>query len=433
MNLKINNLDKSEIDKIVHLYKQKKFDDALILSNKLLKKEKNIPFLFNLNGLINLSLENWENSVQVFQQAIDCDDKFVEAYNNLGIAYSHLGKEDKAIENYNKAIEIKKDYSNAYNNLATHYDDLGKYDQAVKNYVNALKFNSDHLQAQNNLIHLMNFFNPLNDENNSIIRANHDIKNIDTKISILNKISLRELNDYIIKCNQILKKNLKNLSFFDSQIHRRNGFNLNCDRHHKAFNKFKIIPKYCFGCIKVQINLTTVVQLLKLYFIFDQINLPNDNIRKSFIELRPGIPGTYKGLVYCESVEEAQKIIDILEPYMTKLIEKNFNLSIKRGCTEFDIEFPGYKDVKNLKNVLYQDEWIQSEKLIDEEILNGSKKGKKVFNRSLKGVGLSDLLTIHNWLNYAKLIKDESYKDITNEIFFSEYIFQAVKRRDNQN
>ena len=206
------------------------------MSNKLLKKEKNIPFLFNLNGLINLSLENWENSVQVFQQAIDCDDKFVEAYNNLGIAYSHLGKEDKAIENYNKAIEIKKDYSNAYNNLATHYDDLGKYDQAVINYVNALKFNSDHLQAQNNLIHLMNFFNPLNDENNSIIRANHDIKNIDTKISILNKISIKELNDYLIKCNQILKKNLKNLSFFDSQIHRRNGFNLNCDRHHKAFN-----------------------------------------------------------------------------------------------------------------------------------------------------------------------------------------------------
>ena len=196
MNLKINNLDKLEIDKIVHLYKQKKFDDALILSNKLLKKEKNIPFLFNLNGLINLSLENWENSVQVFQQAIDCDDKFVEAYNNIGIAYSHLGKEDKAVENYNKAIEIKKDYSNAYNNLATHYDDLGKYDQAVKNYVNALKFNSDHLQAQNNLIHLMNFFNPENDENNSIIRANHDIKNIDIKISILNKVSTRELNDY---------------------------------------------------------------------------------------------------------------------------------------------------------------------------------------------------------------------------------------------
>ena len=46
MNVKINNLNKSEIDKIIQLYKQKKFDDALILSNKLLKTEKNVPFLY---------------------------------------------------------------------------------------------------------------------------------------------------------------------------------------------------------------------------------------------------------------------------------------------------------------------------------------------------------------------------------------------------
>ena len=40
---------------------------------------------------------------------------------------------------------------------------------------------------------------------------------------------------------------------------------------------------------------------------------------------------------------------------------------------------------------------------------------------------------MNNWLNYAKLINDETYKNITSEIFFSEYIFQAVKRRNNQN
>ena len=65
-----------------------------------------MPILFNLNGLINLRLKNWENSVQVFQKAIDCDDKFVEAYNNIGIAYSHFGKEDKAIENYSGELDI---------------------------------------------------------------------------------------------------------------------------------------------------------------------------------------------------------------------------------------------------------------------------------------------------------------------------------------
>ncbi len=40
---------------------------------------------------------------------------------------------------------------------------------------------------------------------------------------------------------------------------------------------------------------------------------------------------------------------------------------------------------------------------------------------------------MNNWLNYAKLINDFSYKDITNEIFFSEYIFHAIKKRNIKN
>ena len=118
---------------------------------------------------------------------------------------------------------------------------------------------------------------------------------------------------------------------------------------------------------------------------------------------------------------------------MAKLIENNFNLSIKRGCTEFDLAFPGYKDINNLYKVNYDKEWKNKEELIDEEIFNGSKKGKKFFSRSLSGVCLGDILIMNNWLNYAKLINDQTYKDITSEIFFSEYIFQAVNRRNTQN
>ena len=239
--------------------------------------------------------------------------------------------------------------------------------------------------------------------------------------------------EYLTKWNQILKKNIKNLSFFDSQIHRRNGYDLNCNRHHKAFKKFNIIPKYCFSCFKIQIELTAVSNLIRLFFIFDQLRLPKDNIRKCFIELRPGIPGTYKGLIYCSSIEEAESVFTITKPFVEKLIKNNFEIKIKRGCTEFDLAFPGYKDINNLNKVSYDQEWKTKEELIDEEIFNGSKKGKKFFSRSLSGVSLGDILVMNNWLNYAKLINDETYKNITSEIFFSEYIFQAVKRRNNQN
>lgn len=432
MNININNNLKIEIDKIINLYKQKNFRDALILSNKVIEKDKNIPFLLNLNGLINLSLEKWHNAIFSFKKALDADDKFVEAYNNIGVAYSHIGDDKKAVENYTLAIRLKKDYANGYNNLASHYDDLGQYSEAVINYNYALKFNPENLNAQNNLIHLLNYFNPKNSDDNSIVKANFLIKKIKTDISILEHISDLSLFEYLTKCNQILKKNIKNLSFFDSQIHRRNGYDLNCNRHHKAFNKFNIIPKYCFSCFKIQIELTTVSNLIRLFFIFDQLRLPKDNIRKCFIELRPGIPGTYKGLIYCSSIEEAESVFEIVKPYMQKLMLDNFDIKIKRGCTEFDLAFPGYKKVDDLNKIVYDEEWTKKEELIDHEISNGSQKGKKVFNRSLLGTCLGDILIINNWLNYAKLLNDKSYKKITDEIFFSEYIFQAVEKRNNK-
>ena len=432
MNININNNLKIEIDKIINLYKQKNFREALILSNKVIEKNKNIPFLLNLNGLINLSLEKWQNAIFAFKKALDSDDKFVEAYNNIGVAYSHIGDDKKAVENYTLAIRLKKDYANGYNNLASHYDDLGQYSEAVENYNHALKFNPENLNAQNNLIHLLNYFNPKKSDDNSIVKANFLIKNIKTDMLISKHISDLSLFEYLTKCNQILKKNIKNLSFFDSQIHRRNGYDLNCNRHHKAFNKFNIIPKYCFSCFKIQIELTTVSNLIRLFFIFDQLRLPKDNIRKCFIELRPGIPGTYKGLIYCSSIEEAESVFEIVKLYMQKLMLDNFDIKIKRGCTEFDLAFPGYKEVDDLNKIVYDEGWAKKEELIDYEISNGSKKGKKVFNRSLSGTCLGDILIINNWLNYAKLINDKSYKKITDEIFFSEYIFQAVKKRNSK-
>ena len=428
-----NNNLKNEVDKIITLFKKKNFQEALYLSDKLIEKKKNIPFLLNLNGLINLNLENWQNAASVFQKAIDFDDKYVEAYNNIGVAYSHMGEDEKAVKNYNRAIQIKKDYSNAYNNLASHYDDIGNYNDAVKNYVNALEFDPKHMNAQNNLIHLINFFDPKKFKNNSIIKANNEIKKINKTVSVYKNISNKSLFDFYSACKEIVKNNIQNLNFFDSQIHRRNGYNLNCERHHKAFNKYTIIPEYCFSCFKVQIELKTVTQLFKLFFIFDQLKLPKDNIRKCFIELRPGISGTYKGLIYSSSLDDAKNIKNYTKPILDKLIKNNFTVKIKRGCTEFDLAFPGYKDVDSLDQIKYNQNWKIKEKLIDDEILNGSKKGKKVFSRSLSGVSLGDVLIMNNWLNYAKLINDFSYKDITDEIFFSEYIFHAIKKRNIKN
>ena len=62
---------KNEIEEIVKLYKQKKLQEALNLSNKLITTNNNVPFLFNLNGLINLGLENWKNALLAFKKSLE--------------------------------------------------------------------------------------------------------------------------------------------------------------------------------------------------------------------------------------------------------------------------------------------------------------------------------------------------------------------------
>ncbi len=425
--IKLKNSIRSEIDKIIYLYKSKNLIAALNLSNKLIGLKHNIPFLFNINGIINLSLENWTNALLAFKKTLEYDNKFIEAYNNLGVAFSHLGENDKAIESYKKAIELNKNYASAYNNLATQYDDYGKYSVAINYYIKALKCNPEHFNAQNNLIRILNFYKTDQLENNSIIKANNKIQEIHSKILTSNEILTSDLSKYIKECNEIIKINLKKTIYLDTQIHRRNGENLNCDRHKKAFNKYNIIPEYCFSCFKVQIELKEVSQLIKLFIFFNNLKLPNDNIRKCFVELRENIKGNYKALIYCSSVDDAKVISKLIEVDLNKLL-KNFNLDIKRGCTEFDFSFPGYKDVKKLNEIFYNEEWRKKEKLIDIEIASGSQKGKKKFSRSLNNITLSEVLIINNWLTYAKIIGDESYKEISSEFIFSNHISALTKK-----
>ena len=97
----------------------------------------------------------------------------------------------------------------------------------------------------------------------------------------------------------------------------------------------------------------------------------------------------------------------------------NFILDIKRGCTEFNFSLPGYKDIDKINEITYDNSWKNKEKLMDMEIENGSKKGKKYFSETLNAVSLGDILIINNWLTYAKIIGDESYKEISSDFIFS--------------
>ena len=184
------------------------------------------------------------------------------------------------------------------------------------------------------------------------------------------------------------------------------------------FNRVNLIPKFCFSCFKIQIEPENVLELIKLLLIFDNIKLKNDNWRKCMIELRSNIDGIYKGLIFCSSLSEAEKILTDITPLLRGHL--NYKVSIKRGCSEFYKSYPNFKitDEEQSDFMKYPNKWKKLE--LNEDLKENPKHQKLV--SSISGLTISDVLIINQWLNYANLINDRSYNDIGLEFTHSEYI-----------
>ena len=421
-NIKLN--IKQIFDLAFENQNKKNYRAAIILYEKINKidpKIKNVQF--NL-GIIYEELNETQKAIDCYERVINIDPLFIHPYNNLGLIFRKLGQQEKAIKYFNKIIEINPNYSKGYNNLGTIFVDQGKYKEAVENYVAAIESDNDNKIALNNLISALNHFSPI--INHPIIEANNKLKKISTYINIENLLQHNNLKKYFQEVSKIkngIKNKLNYLYFTETQIFRKNSFDLNCERHHKIFNKINVIPKFCFSCYKIQIEPTNVLELIKLFLIFDDIKLSNNNWRKCLIELRSNISGIYKGLIYCSSLEEAEKILDKITPVLTKNLK--YKSSIKRGCSEFYKSYPKFKivDQKSKNFMDYPMKWKKME-LQEKENLSHQK-----LVSSLAGLSISDVLIINQWLNYANLIDDLSYNEIGLEFFHSEYIKKKMSHQ----
>jgi len=430
-------LSQEKINNLILLYKQGLIKEALAEAERLIENNPNSFFLHNIHGMININLKKWNKSIESLSKAIEIKQDYAEAHNNLGVALNNLAHMEKAIESYSNAIKFKPDYANAHNNLGSVLNDLGRWDEALESYSKALEYNPENQEAYENLIKLLTFYRPKKANSNLIVIANQELRNIKYNYNLNKKITNNEISNFFKDCNKIILKNEKKINFNYSQIYRRNTIDLNCDRHFKVFNSFNIIPKYCFGCYKVQVEPKTVIELFKLYFVFDQLKLPKNNTRKCLVELRPGIPGTYKGLIYCFNLKEANEIFNILKNILKNTISDEIQMKIKRGCSEFAISHPDYKEINQNGEQLmkYKEEWSQKEKIIDEKLLNETKRKKeKIVKDSLVGVTISDVLIMYNWLNYAKILGDNSYEIISKNILKSDYMENELSQQlDNRN
>jgi superkiller protein 3 len=103
------------------------------------------------SGVLFLNQREFSKAIQAYQKVIELDPSFVEAYNNLGIAYQMIGEIDKAFEAYERTTKINPNYEKGYNNLGTLFFLEGRYAEALETFQKALAINSNNIESHINL------------------------------------------------------------------------------------------------------------------------------------------------------------------------------------------------------------------------------------------------------------------------------------------
>ena len=426
-----NNISQKNINPIISLYKEGKFEYALKKLSNLITINLNEPFLYNLRGMIEIKLCHFEESIKSFNKAIELNSNYVEAYNNLGTSFINLGEFNKAIEKLKIALKLKSDYVNAYNNLASAYSDLGQYEEAIKYFYEVIKIEPNYPGAKENIIKVLTFYNSNNSIKNEILETDNLLKKSKYNLTDINKIENKDIIEFYNKSNLITLNKLNNLKYNFTQIWRRNTIDLNCSRHFDVFRNFNVIPKFCFECFKVQIELQTVLDLIKLYFVFNNIEFGENKSRKCLVEMRSKGFGTYKGLIYCTGYNDAKKIYEKISKVLKVSLKNKFSIKIRRGCTEFGDAYPEYKNLSKPVNefMKYKEEWKEKEDIIDKKFPTKNRINQRILNNTLKGISLNDFLIIRNWIMYAKKINDLSYKLIDKDIVVSDYMNIEIEKQ----
>ena len=417
---------KNQLKSIASLNTQGQHNQAL---NQALQLQQQFPKsfnLFNIIGAANKSLGKLDDAIVAYQKALSIKPDLAETYYNMGNALKGKCKLDEAIGAYNKALAIKPDFAEAYNNMGNTLQEQGKLEEAIEAFNKALALKPDYAAAILNTTELLKTYSPKWERSLNLFNIDSKIKKLSPRI--LHATSNEEIIDNIaVGLNYITEESFEYKTPL-SQIYKRNTADLNCKRHKKIFDTGNIIPEFCFGCFKVQVEVATVIDLVKLNSLFYKFDLEEDLTRKTMIELRPNISGFYKGLIYCNGLNQAEVVKSSLDASLKETFGAKTISIIKRGCSEYPLKFPSYGEIsKNQKKIMsFPKEWTLIEKRLDQDELI---KPKDNIIASLPMFCLSDFYIIQKWIDYAKGIGDQSIESFNDRPIIFKNIYAEAKIR----
>lgn len=105
--------------------------------------------LFSVNTIRQIAV--WKDSITLWSRAIELSTTpHPGPYSNRGLAYSEIGRDDRAIKDLNRAIEIDPEFARAYLNRGLVYRHRGNYTKAIEDYTRVIELSPKSAAAYNN-------------------------------------------------------------------------------------------------------------------------------------------------------------------------------------------------------------------------------------------------------------------------------------------
>ena len=146
-----HNLSKAELEAIVNMFRQQRYDECIKEVKSKLKQSPNSLHLLNYQAMAYSALKKDREALNSYQKILKRDPTLAGPYYNMGIILKRNGRTEEAVESYKKAISLKSDYVQAYNNLGALYKDNENYDNAIKMFTKAKEIQPDHQNSFYNL------------------------------------------------------------------------------------------------------------------------------------------------------------------------------------------------------------------------------------------------------------------------------------------